>query len=59
MKLYQTLIRPVVTYGCEACVLSARNMNVLRVFERKIIRKEEFMAQYLRTVSGKLDLTPR
>jgi hypothetical protein len=39
IKIYQTLIRPVVTYGCEAWVLSTQNMNALRIFERKVLRR--------------------
>ena len=39
VKVYETLIRPVVTYGCEAWTLSASDTNALRVFERKVMRR--------------------
>lgn len=39
MKLYRTLIRPVVTYGSEAWTLTGKDCGALQVFERKIIRK--------------------
>jgi len=38
-KIYTTLIRPAVTYGCEAWTLTSRNEQQLRIFERKILRK--------------------
>jgi hypothetical protein len=39
MQIYKTLIRPVVTYGCEARTMKKQDENILRRFERKIIRK--------------------
>jgi hypothetical protein len=39
LKLYRTLIRPVVTYAAETWTLNIFDENVLRIFERKIIRK--------------------
>jgi len=39
LKIYKTLIRPAVTYGCEAWTLTSRNEQQLRIFERKILRK--------------------
>jgi len=38
-KIYTTLIRPAVTYGCEVWTLTGRNEWQLRIFERKILRK--------------------
>jgi hypothetical protein len=38
-KLYVTLIRPVVTYGCETGTLSVRDVQNLLVFERQILRR--------------------
>jgi hypothetical protein len=37
MKLYKTLIRPVVTYGAQAWILRTVDKQALRVFERKIL----------------------
>jgi len=39
LKIYKTLIRPAVTYGCEAWTLTNRNEQQIRIFERKILRK--------------------
>jgi hypothetical protein len=39
MKIYKTLIRPVVTYGSETWTLTSEIGNALRTFERKILRK--------------------
>jgi hypothetical protein len=38
VKLYKTLIRPVLAYGAETWVLSKSDENILKVFERKILR---------------------
>lgn len=39
MRIYKSLIRPVVTYGAETWNLLSSDANKLRVFERKIIRR--------------------
>ena len=39
LKIYKSLIRPAVTYGCDAWTLTTRNEQHLRIFERKILRK--------------------
>ena len=39
LKLYWTLIRPVVTYACETWVLKENIIQKLMIFERKILRK--------------------
>jgi hypothetical protein len=39
MKIYMILIRPVVTYSSETCVLKTEVENNLRRFEIKIIKK--------------------
>jgi hypothetical protein len=39
IQIYKTLIRPVVTYGYEAWTMKKEDGNILRRFERKIIRR--------------------
>jgi hypothetical protein len=39
MKLYWSIIRPIVTYVCEIWVLKETIKNKLMVFERKVLRK--------------------
>jgi hypothetical protein len=39
MQIYKTLIRPVVTYESETWKLTKSDENLLRIFERKILRK--------------------
>ena len=39
MKMYKTMIRPVVTYSSETWALTAKDENNLRIFERQILRK--------------------
>jgi len=38
LKIYKSLIRPVVTYGFEAWTLTDREEQHLRIFERRILR---------------------
>jgi hypothetical protein len=38
-KIYKTLIRPVVLYGCESWTLTKKEEEKLNIFERKILRK--------------------
>jgi hypothetical protein len=39
MQIYKTLIRPVVTHRFEVWTMIEKDENILRRFERKIIRK--------------------
>ena len=39
MQIYKTLIRPVVTCGCEVWTMKKEDENILRRYERKIIRR--------------------
>ena len=39
LKIYKSLIRPVVTYGCDAWTLTTRDEQYLIIFERRILRK--------------------
>jgi hypothetical protein len=36
--MYNTLIRPVLAYSAETWVLTKSDKNILKVFERKILR---------------------
>ena len=37
--MYKTIIRPVVLYGSEAWCLTANDETILRIWERKVLRK--------------------
>jgi len=39
MKIYKTMIRPVVTYSSETWTLTAKDENNLCIFEKQILRK--------------------
>jgi hypothetical protein len=39
LKIYRTVIRPVVMYGCEGWTMSEHMEEALRAWERKILRK--------------------
>jgi hypothetical protein len=39
LKLYYSVIRPIVTYSCKTWILKETIINKLLVFERKILRK--------------------
>jgi len=39
LKLYDTVIRPIVTYSCETWILKETIINKLLVFKRKILGK--------------------
>ena len=38
-RLYKTLIRPVLTYGCEVWKMKTKELNQIEIFERKILRR--------------------
>jgi hypothetical protein len=38
-KVYKTLTRPVVLYGCESWTFTKKEEEKLKMFERKILRK--------------------
>jgi hypothetical protein len=39
VKIYKTIIMPVVLYGCETWTLTLREEHRLRVFENRILRR--------------------
>jgi hypothetical protein len=38
IRIYKTIILPVVLYGCETCSLTLREEHRLRVFENRVLR---------------------
>jgi hypothetical protein len=39
IKIYRTIILPVVLYGCEAWTLTLREESRLKVFENRVLRR--------------------
>jgi hypothetical protein len=39
MRIYKTIILPVILYGCETWSLTLREKHTLRVFENKMLRR--------------------
>jgi hypothetical protein len=39
IKIYKTIILPVVLYGCESLSLTLREEHRLRVFEKRVLRR--------------------
>jgi hypothetical protein len=39
MRIYKTIILPVILYGCETWSLTLREEHRLRVFENKVLRR--------------------
>jgi len=39
IRLYKTLVRPVVLYACGSCASTKSDENKLMIFERKILRR--------------------
>ena len=37
--MYKSIIRPIVTYGCETWAMTVTEQNRLLVFERRVLRK--------------------
>ena len=54
IKIYRTIIVPVVLYGCEAWSLTLREVRKLRVFENMVLRRifgprrDEVMGEWMR-----------
>ena len=39
IRIYKTIIRPVLIYGCQTWVLNKNAVSMLQIFERKVMRK--------------------
>jgi hypothetical protein len=39
VRIYKTIILPVVLYGCETWSLTLREEHILRVFENRVLRR--------------------
>jgi hypothetical protein len=50
IKIYKTIILPVVLYGCETSSLTLREEHILRVFENRVLRI--FVAKREEVVGG-------
>ena len=62
IKIYRTIILPVVLYGCETWSLTLREERRLRVFENKVLRRifepkrDEVTGEWRRLHNGELNL---
>jgi hypothetical protein len=60
VKIYKTVILPIVLYGCETCSLTLREEHRLRVFENRVLRRifgpkrDEAMGEWRKMHSGEL-----
>jgi hypothetical protein len=60
VKIYKTIILPVVLYGCETWSLTLREQHRLRVFENRVLRgifgpkRDEVMGEWRKLHSGEL-----
>ena len=61
IKIYRTIILPVVLYGCETCSLTLREERKLRVFESMVLRRifgsrrDEVMGEWRRLHNEELN----
>jgi len=39
LQIYKSIIRPIVTYGCETWAMTVTEQNHLLIFERRVFRK--------------------
>jgi hypothetical protein len=60
VKIYKTIILPVVLYGCETWSVTLREEHRLRVFENRVLRRifgpkrDEVMGEWIKMHSGEL-----
>jgi hypothetical protein len=46
IRIYKTIILPVVLYGCETWSLTLREVYRMRVFENRVLRRDEVMGEW-------------
>ena len=39
LQIYKSIIRPIVTYGCETWAMTGTEQNRRLIFERRVLRK--------------------
>jgi hypothetical protein len=59
VKIYRTIILPVVLYGCETWSLTLREQHRLRMFENRVLRifgpkRDEVMGEWRKLHNGEL-----
>jgi hypothetical protein len=60
VKVYKTIISPVVLYGCETWSLTLREEHRMRVFENRVLRRifrpkrDDVMGEWRKLHSGEL-----
>jgi hypothetical protein len=60
VKIYKTIILPIVLYGCETWSLTLKGEHRLRVFENRVLRRifgpkrDEVMGEWRKLHSGEL-----
>jgi hypothetical protein len=60
VKIYKTVVQPVVLYGCETWSLTLREVHGLRVFENRVLRRifgpnrDEVRGEWRKLHSGEL-----
>ena len=58
LKIYKTLLRPTVTYGCEHCTFTKRSKQMLLISERHVLTKivDPVMDSYGRRIGFNYEL---
>jgi len=46
LQIYKSIIRPIVTYGCETWAMTVTEQNRLLIFERRVLRKIYGLTQH-------------
>jgi hypothetical protein len=48
IRIYKNIILPVVLYGCETWSLTLREEHRLRVFENRVLRRDEVTREWIK-----------